>query len=102
MTRRAYRRPPEVGVVEGRQEESPEGVPVYLARLPQGPLVVLEGSAAVIWRAATREGAPSEVVRTVAEELGTAQEDIRADVESFLEELVREGLLEPATGPTSN
>lgn len=70
---------------------------LYLAHLPDGAPLVLQGSAALIWLAATgepRPDGPAQVTDLVARETGLAAEDLREDVETFLRTLVEQGLLE--------
>ena len=70
---------------------------LYLAHLPDGAPLVLQGSAALIWLAATgdpRPDHPADVVTRVAQETGLAVEELRDDVETFLRTLVEQGLLE--------
>lgn len=80
-----YRRAPGVAVVEDDDV-------VYAAILPDGPIVVLEGVAGVIWSEA-REGPSSTIADRVAALTDASVDDIRGDVESFVDELVRRGLL---------
>jgi hypothetical protein len=68
---------------------------VYVARLPAGPLLVLEGTAALIWRAVQSD---CDVTTTVARQTGAQPTDIRSDVDSVLRELVRQGVLGVAPG----
>jgi hypothetical protein len=88
----AYRPPHDVAWLVG---QAPEGgvAPVRLARLPDGPINVLDGSAAVIWRAATSAG-PTSWVEQVAAELDGRVEELRPEVEGFVASLVAKGLLE--------
>ncbi len=83
--RPGYRVASGVGVVEV------DGV-IYVAPLPQGPVLVLAGSAAVIWQEAL-----SGPVRTVAERVtevcGAPPTEVADSVEAFLAELVQQGLL---------
>jgi hypothetical protein len=76
-------------VVDARHDEA-AGPLVYVARLPSGPLLVLEGTAALIWRAVE---ADTDVVVSVARETGADPADIRSDVHSFLDELVQLGVV---------
>lgn len=94
MSEHAYRRPADVAVVDG---EAAEGGPVavYLAHVPNGPLLVLEGSAAAIWREAVSSAADADVADRVAAVVGVATAEIREEVTAFLAELVARGLLEP-------
>lgn len=80
-----YRRAPGVAVVEDDDV-------VYAAILPDGPIVVLDGVAGVIWSEA-REGPSSTIADRVAALTDASVDDIRGDVESFVDELVRRGLL---------
>lgn len=80
-----YRCAPDVAVVE-------EGDAVYAAVLPDGPIVVLDGVAGVIWTEAC-DGPSSTIADRVAAVTDSAADDIRDEVESFVEELVRRGLL---------
>jgi hypothetical protein len=61
---------------------------VYASALPDGPPVVLTGTAALIFLVAARGGSLDEVVAGVAEEAGQPVEEIRDDVVSFVDELV--------------
>jgi len=70
----------------------------YVAAIPDGPLVVLDGPAFVIWKVA--EGEEDTVVSRVAELTATSPGSIRADVEHFVERLVEQGFLE-RYGPTT-
>lgn len=70
------------------------GETVYLAVLPGGPITVLEGSAAVIWRAAC-DGPLAETADRVAPQVGIDADAIRGEVDSLVDRLVSEGLLAP-------
>lgn len=81
----AFVRPDDVGA-------HAEEVAVFTARLPGGPLHILEGVAGVIWEEAVagdREG----LVQRVADRTGAEVEEVRSDVEAFLEDLVGHRLL---------
>ncbi len=87
-----------VGVVV---DDEPDGPPrVYLAQLPDGPLVVLEGSSAVIWQVATA-CARADLVRRVAEATGASADEIGAEVERFVGELLDRGFLETVAATTN-
>lgn len=99
MSAAGYHRPRDVGVVEGEPGESGAADAVYVAHLPDGPLQVLEGTGALIWRAATTASAsgghPEDAVtEQVARQVGVEPDEIRSDVESFLSALLERGLLE--------
>jgi hypothetical protein len=64
---------------------------VYAARLPSGPIVVLEGVSAVIWEEACADG--DRVVEHVAARTGRAPEEIAESVTAFVDRLVADGLL---------
>jgi hypothetical protein len=89
MTNARYVRPPGVAVVVTEVAGRPV---TYLARLPDGPIMVLEDTSALIWGQAVdcEEG---DVVAVVAAAAGAQVADIRDDVERFLADLVRNGLL---------
>ncbi|WP_430647044.1 PqqD family protein [Agromyces sp. GXS1127] len=66
----------------------------YAAVLPSGPIVVLDGVAGLIWAEAC--GGPAEtIVDRVAASTGTEPDEVRADVDRFVAELVALGLLVP-------
>jgi hypothetical protein len=87
----AFRPGPEAGVTV-----SEDGSSVYVAHLPGGPLVVLDGAAAVIWLEATRAPAGGWVAR-VAELVGQSEDAITADVTAFVADLSARRLLVPET-----
>jgi hypothetical protein len=65
---------------------------VYVAPLPDGPILVLEGTAALVWETAlgsSREAVAERVAAATAMPI----DDIRAEVDGFLERLVAQGLL---------
>ena len=67
---------------------------VYAAPLPDGPIMVLEGIAALIWREATARPRGS-VADVVAATTGQDAASIRAYVDVFIDEMVARGLLVP-------
>ena len=80
-----YRRAPGVAVVE-------QDYVVYVAAIPDGPIAVLDGVAGVIWSEAC-DGPRSTLAERVAAVTSAAVDEIRDEVESFVDELVRRGLL---------
>jgi hypothetical protein len=65
---------------------------IYLAPLPDGPLRVLSGASAVLYRALV-DPHDDPAVR-VARELGVAPEDVDPEaIMEFADELVQQGLL---------
>lgn len=82
-----YRPAADVGVID-------DGDAVYAARLPQGPIVVLAGTAAVIWRAAC-DGRAGTVTDRVAGSVDRDGAAIDGAVEVFVADLVGRGLLQP-------
>ena len=68
------------------------GDAVYIAALPRGPITVLTGSAATIWRAATG-GVRGGVADRVAAATGLDAEDIRKSVDDFVDGLIDQGLM---------
>jgi hypothetical protein len=87
----AYRVPSRVAYVVA-DEHSPSAGTVYLMTLPDGQPAVLRGSGAVIWVVAA-EG-EDDVAGAVAELVGMPVEEVSAEVERFLDELVELGVLE--------
>jgi len=83
---------PAVGVAVVQEDDV-----VYAAPLPDGPIVVLEGVAAAIWAAAC-DGPSESIVDQVATITETSAGDIRSEVESFVDDLLRRGLLERDRG----
>lgn len=81
----AYRLAPRVAV------ERREGT-VYVACLPDGPIIALEGTAAVIWSEACSSAA-GPIADRVADHIDRDAAEIAADVERFIHDLVAQGLL---------
>jgi len=88
----AYRVSPNAGVTV-----PDDRLCIYVASLPAGPLVVLEGTAALIWAEATAEPAAGWVGR-VADAVGQAEGDIAAEVEAFARDLCDRRLLQRVDG----
>jgi hypothetical protein len=78
---------PAPGVAVEQREEA-----VYLARLPDGPIVALEGTAAVIWIEACSADRRA-IAERVADHVDRDAADIATDVDTFLDDLVAQGLL---------
>lgn len=86
-----YRVPGDVAwTLEGGDDEL---ATLYLARLPRGPISVLDGTGALIWLAAT-EGPGDTLLDRVAEEAGRPVDEVSAGVDEFLAQLVASGFLE--------
>jgi hypothetical protein len=66
---------------------------VYASTLPDGPPVVMGGTAALIFVVAADGGTLDEVVDRVAEAADLPPADVRPDVVQFVEHLVTLGLL---------
>jgi hypothetical protein len=90
----AYRPGPDTGVVV-----SDDGRSVFVARLPGGPLLVLEGPAAVIWAEATTAPAQGWVSR-VAASVDQPEDAISAEVTAFVDDLRARDLLVTAADET--
>jgi hypothetical protein len=91
-----YRVPPRVAhlVTEAGTADNVDGaLRVSLLRLPDGVPLTLTEAAALIWLIAAEGSA--DVVEDVARGASQPRDAIRADVESFLCDLVGRGLLEP-------
>lgn len=88
------RRPTDVAIVPGPADE--DGVELhYVAPLPNGPMVVLSGTASIIWQEAL-VGPEAALAERVAARLGhvVSEDDIRDEVAAFVDDLVARGLLE--------
>lgn len=68
---------------------------VYVAALPDGPPLVLEGSGALVWRAVLGGGTVDEAVERVAAAAGESAAAVAAGVRGFVDDLVAAGVLEP-------
>ncbi len=75
---------------------SDNGATIYLAHLPDGPLLVLEGVAALIWHEATTAPAEGWVER-VATTVHRSVADITAEVEAFVRDLRDRRLVQPSS-----
>ena len=82
----AYRPGDAVGIVDHEEK-------LYVANLPDGPIVVLDGISALIWDEACA-GPRETIVDRVAAATTAAPDAIRAHVEGFVADLVGRGLLE--------
>ena len=82
----AYRPGDAVGIVEHEDV-------LYVATLPDGPIVVLDGIAGLIWDEACA-GDRETIVDRVAALTDAAPDAIRVEVEAFVADLVARGLLE--------
>jgi hypothetical protein len=87
----------DVASILGDEETDDVGV-VYVARMPDGPPVVLRDSGALIWEVAVGGGTMDEIVSGVAARTGLPAEAIQADVREFVRELSRLGLLVEGCG----
>lgn len=86
MSEMELRRPHDVAYVEGEDV-------IYAARLPAGPIQVLQRSAGIIWQEA-QTGARSAIAERVAERTAVEADLIRTEVTAFVAVLVAQGLLE--------
>jgi hypothetical protein len=92
-----YRIPLRVAhVVPDGEPDPPESV--FVMDLPDGVPIALHGSAACIWLLAA-EG-QEDVAGAIADLAGMARADVVINVERFLAELVRRGLLAVGPPPT--
>ncbi|MEI2779517.1 MAG: PqqD family protein [Tetrasphaera sp.] len=77
----------DAGIIEQADEFQLSPV-TYLAKLPQGPILSLAGSAQVIWVEAVA-GPLDDLAERVAARFGMPTAEIVADVQGFVAELVR-------------
>jgi hypothetical protein len=82
-----YRLGPDVGL-----EESDGSI--YVAPLPGGPILVLEGVAALIFTEATA-GDREHLADRVSSQVDGPPDEIQAHVTAFVDTLVSRGILEP-------
>jgi hypothetical protein len=80
-----FHTPPGVAIIE-------ESDRIYAALLPDGPILVLDGIAALIWDAARRSGRTA-VPQEVAQATGADVDAIRPVIDAFIDDLVDRGLL---------
>jgi len=66
---------------------------VYVARVPEGPPLLLEDAAWAIWMAVTEGGRLDDVVARAAELAGAEPSDIADEVDGFLRSLLEAGLI---------
>jgi hypothetical protein len=64
---------------------------VFVARLPDGPIMKLSATASIIWKAALGHG--ESLVSRVSEQIGLPAASIAADIDAFIADLVERGLL---------
>lgn len=70
---------------------------LYVAKVPDGEPLILQGSAALIWQAALDESQPADsraVSALVAQWTEVSEDELLADIEPFLAQLVDSQLLE--------
>ena len=79
-----------VGVIMDRDD-------IYVAHLPDGPILSLTGTAALVWRAAL-DGPAQGISDRVAAAAGLPVGDIADDVTVFVETLLGGGLIVEAEG----
>ena len=64
---------------------------IFIARLPDGPIIRLSGTAATIWTAALQDG--ELLVSLVSAAVGVPDTAIAEDVDAFISALIERGLL---------
>ena len=94
MTSGAFRRPDGVAIIEETLDHDDT---TYLARLPDGPIVVLRDTALTIWREAVSPSDEGSLDSRVAKTYGVSAEEVRPAVEACVVDLVERGVLEPDT-----
>lgn len=80
-----WRRPDDVGLVD-------RGDHVFLAKLPAGPIITLDGVGAVVWREALN-GSRDTLAARVGSACAANPDEVRADVDAFVGRLVDLGFL---------
>ena len=87
------RLPDRVGIVDTFGEDA-----VYIARLPDGPIVVLRATALAVWREAVWPSSEQELAERVASLYGLSAHEVRADVDACVHQLIARRVLEVAPG----
>ena len=72
---------------------SQDSFQAFVARLPDGPPVVLTGPAWLIWTSVVETPRLDDVVAAVSSSTGAPVAEVAGDVAGFLEQLVAQGLL---------
>ncbi|MDV3296058.1 MAG: PqqD family protein [Brachybacterium paraconglomeratum] len=91
---RELRVPDRVGVVEGASDDDA----LYVAGLPDGPIVVLRDTALTIWQEAVSLTGEQDLAQRVADVYGVPVGEVREAVEACVADLVGRGVLEFARG----
>lgn len=91
----ALRLPERVGIVEGTS--AGEDV-LYVASLPDGPIVVLRDTALTIWLEAVSPTGEEDLVERVAGLYGVPVSEVETAVGSCVADLVERGVLEVVPG----
>lgn len=94
MTAATFRRPRSVALVEETSEHQDA---VYLAPLPDGPIVVLRDTALTIWREAVSPSGEGTLHSRVANAYGVMEREVQTAVEECVADLIERGVLEPDT-----
>jgi hypothetical protein len=106
----SLRRPSDVAALAGEAVGETTELKWYVARLPDGPLVVLDGTAALIWAEAFTGSEDTLAERVAshllgaqakAEDVREAAEEISADIAQFVAGLITQRLLERHTAYSS-
>lgn len=84
-----YRRSESVAVVEA-------GGQAYVAIVPEGPIVVLDGTARQIWELAPGSP-PDRLPRLVAERFGVTEQEVNDGVFQVMKQLISHGLVHEVT-----
>jgi hypothetical protein len=92
----SLRLPQRVGIIEGTAAE--EEV-LYVASLPDGPIVVLRDTALTVWQEAVSPSGEQGLAERVAGLYRVPVGEVRAAVEACVSDLVEWGVLEVVPGP---
>lgn len=78
------------------QEDLDDGASpmAYVARLPTGRPLALEGSACLVWLAVSDGGTLEEIAATAAQMAGVEAADITDDVRTLIDSLLATGLVQ--------
>jgi hypothetical protein len=87
--------PDRVGIVAGTSADDDV---LYVASLPDGPIVVLRDTALTIWHEAVAPTGEQDLVERVAGLYGVPVSEVEAAVGSCVADLVERGILEVVPG----
>ena len=86
-----YEIAPDIAWVSRDEYDTDDRPVAYVATLPHGPTIVLEGPACLVWLALAEGGTLEEIVATTADQVEETSDAMTRDVEALLNRLVELG-----------